>query len=147
MWHTSKEQLILFPLVPFFASCMSRMTEHIAIEDDNVISHFCKFCESDKSLIAKQCNGVAAEIATSHSRWSFPFLKFETIRCLQLLLVILRITFEHIWHELMDVHVWAIIWLWWARTCRICSTAVSFALKSEVDNVEDVGAQKTQDRK
>ena len=28
-----------------------------------------------------------------------------------------------------------------------CSTAVSFALKSEVDNVEDVGAQKVQDRK
>ena len=28
-----------------------------------------------------------------------------------------------------------------------CSTAVSFALKSELDNVEDVGAQKVQDRK
>ena len=146
------------------------------------------------------------------------FLDICMIRCMQLLLVILRITFEHIWHELMDVHhVWAIIWLWWARTCRslgvrggegggvggcspppprffsnshipakksgnirakpldfrasngqniratdlsppkrnwsrtpvcrTCSTAVSFALKSEVDNVEDVGAQKVQDRK
>ena len=37
--------------------------------------------------------------------------------------------------------------IWWARTCRTCSTAVSFALKSEVDNVGDVGAQKAQDRK
>ena len=55
---------------------MSRMTEHIAIEDDNVFPTFW-FCESDKSLIAKQCNGVAAEIATSHARWSFPFWKFE----------------------------------------------------------------------
>ena len=28
---------------------------------------FWKFSESDKSLIAKQCNGVAAEIAKSHA--------------------------------------------------------------------------------
>ena len=34
-----------------------------------------------------------------------------------------------------------------AMESRTCSTAVSFALKSEVDNVEDVGAQKVQDRK
>ena len=55
---------------------------------------------------------------------------------------------EDIGHELMDVHhVWAIIWLWRARTCTTCSTAVSFALKSKVDNVEDVRAQKVQDRK
>ena len=40
-------------------------------------SAFCKFCESDKSLIAKQCNVMAAEIVTSHARWSFPFWKFE----------------------------------------------------------------------
>ena len=57
-------------------------------------------------------------------------LEIWTIRCLQLLLVILRITFGHTWHELMDVHhVWAIIWLWWARTCRTCSTAVSSSLR------------------
>ena len=40
MWPISKEQRILIPLVYHFASCMSRMTEHIAIEDNNVISHF-----------------------------------------------------------------------------------------------------------
>ena len=34
----SKEQLILFPLV--HTSGMSRITEYIAIEDDNVMTHF-----------------------------------------------------------------------------------------------------------
>ena len=38
------------------------MTEYIAIEDDNVMTHFL-----DKSAIAKQCNGVAAEIVSSHA--------------------------------------------------------------------------------
>ena len=41
MWPISKEQLILFPLVPFLHHVyMSLMTEYIAIEDDNDISHF-----------------------------------------------------------------------------------------------------------
>ena len=40
-------------------------------------------------------------------------------------------SFGCIWHELMDV--WASIWLWWGRTFRICSIAVRFASKSEVD--------------
>ena len=43
----------------------------IAIEGDNVIFHFLTNY-FDKSVIAKQCNGVAAEIVTSHARWSFP---------------------------------------------------------------------------
>ena len=148
MWHTSKEQFILFPLVPFLHHECHAWPSTLPLKMTVSYPTFCKFSESDKSLIAKQCNGVAAEIATPHARWPFSFLAFWTIMCLQLLLVILRITFEHIWHELMDVyHVWAIIWLWRARTCMTCSTAVSFALKSEVDNVEDVGAQKVQDRK
>ena len=67
------------------------MTEYIAIEDDNVMTHFCKFGQLDKSVIAKQCNGVAAEIVSSHARWSFPFWKIVITRCLQLLLVLLRI--------------------------------------------------------
>ena len=41
------------------------------------LSTYCKFCESDKRLIAKQCNDVAAVIVTSHARWSFTFWKFE----------------------------------------------------------------------
>ena len=47
---------------------MSRMTEYIAIEDDNVMTTFCKFGQLDKSVIAKQCNGGAAEIVSSHAR-------------------------------------------------------------------------------
>ena len=39
MWHISKGASS-FPLVPFLASGMSRMTEYIAIEDDNVMTHF-----------------------------------------------------------------------------------------------------------
>ena len=40
IWPICKEQLIIFPLVyTLLASCMSRMTDYIAIEDDNVISH------------------------------------------------------------------------------------------------------------
>ena len=31
----------------------------------------------------------------------------------------------------LEDHVWSIIWLWWDRTCRICSIVVTFALKSE----------------
>ena len=41
MWPISKEQLIFFPLIyTLLTSCLSRMTEYIAIEDDFVISHF-----------------------------------------------------------------------------------------------------------
>ena len=36
---------------------------------------FCKFWQLDKSAIDKQCNGVAAEMFSSHARWSFPFWK------------------------------------------------------------------------
>ena len=36
MWHISEEQLILFLLV----FLLSRMAEYIAIEDDNVMTHF-----------------------------------------------------------------------------------------------------------
>ena len=47
---------------------MSRMTEYIAIEDDNVsFQFFFKFCELDKSVVAKQCICIAAEIVTSHA--------------------------------------------------------------------------------
>ena len=59
-------------------------------------STVCKFCDLDKLVIDKQCNGVAAEIVTSHARWSFSFLKIWTTRCLQLLLVILRIIWAYL---------------------------------------------------
>ena len=38
MWHIRTTQPLSIGIL--FASCMSRMTEYIAIEDDNVISHF-----------------------------------------------------------------------------------------------------------
>ena len=45
------------------------MTEYIAIEDDNVITHlFASFDNWIKAPIDKQCNGVAAEIVSSHAR-------------------------------------------------------------------------------
>ena len=41
-------------------------------------------------------------------------------------------SFGRIWHELIDV--WAIIWLWWDRTCRICGHRCELiAVKSVVD--------------
>ena len=42
VWHISKEQLILFPLVHFLHQVCHSMTEYIAIEDDNVMTHFCE---------------------------------------------------------------------------------------------------------
>ena len=77
MWHTSKEQLIFFPLVPFLHHVCHAWPSTLPLKMTMSCPTFCKFCESDKSLIAKQCNGVAAEIATSHARWSFPFWIFE----------------------------------------------------------------------
>ena len=38
---------------------------------------FASVCKLDKSVIATQCNGVAAEIVGYHAMWSFPFWKFE----------------------------------------------------------------------
>ena len=90
------------------------------------------------SLPNMHCNGEAAEIATSHScQVIISFLEIWTTRCLQLLLVILR-SEDYIWSYLTWIN-WCssclgnYLAIWWARTCRTCSTAVSFALKSEVD--------------
>ena len=79
---------------------------------------------------AKQCNCIAAEIVTSHASWSFLFWKFEQQGACNFSFWSGGL-FAHIWHDLLDV--WVIIWLWWDRTCRTCSIAVSFVLKSEVD--------------
>ena len=81
---------------------MSRMTKYIAIEDDNVNFHFCKFCELDKRVIAKQCNCIAAEIVTSHASWSFLFWKFEQQGACNFSLWSGG-SFAHIWHGLLDV--------------------------------------------
>ena len=43
IWLIDKEQLILFPLVPFFPH-MSCITEHIVVEDDSVKFHFLQVC-------------------------------------------------------------------------------------------------------
>ena len=111
MWHISKKQLIFFPLVPFLHhSCHAWPS--IAVEDDLSVSTFYKFCQLDKSVIAKQCNCIAAEIVTSHASWSFLFWKFEQ-QCACNFSLWYGGSFAHIWHDLLDV--WVIIWLWWDK--------------------------------
>ena len=62
MWHIGEEQLVPLSIGTFLASGMSRMTEYIAIEDDNVMTPLFLqvLTDLDKSPIDKQCNGVAA---------------------------------------------------------------------------------------
>ena len=91
VWHISKEQLILFPLVHFVHQVCHAWPSTLPLKMTMSWPTFCKFGQLDKSVIAKQCNGVAAEIVSSHARWSFPFWKIVITRCLQLLLVLLRI--------------------------------------------------------
>ena len=73
MWHISKDQLILFPLVHFLHQVCHAWPSTLPLKMTMSWPTFCKFWQLDKSVIAKQCNGVAAEIVSSHARWSFPF--------------------------------------------------------------------------
>ena len=77
MWHINKEQLILFPLVPFLHQVCHAWPSTLPLKVTMSFSTFCRFYEFDKIVIAKQCNGVDSEIVTFHARWSFPFWKFE----------------------------------------------------------------------
>ena len=88
MWHISKEQLILFPLVPFLYHVCHAWPSILPLKMPMSLSTFCKFCELDKRVIAKQCNGVAAENVTSHEIWTTGYF--------QLLLVILRIIWSYL---------------------------------------------------
>ena len=128
--YTSKEQLIIFPLVPFLHHVCHAWPSTLPLKMTMSVSTFCKFCKLDESVIAKQCNCITAEIVTSHASWSFLFWKFEQHGACNFSLWS-RGSFAHIWHDLLDV--WVIICLWWDRTCRTCSITVSFVLKSEVD--------------
>ena len=124
MWHIHKEQLILFPLVPFLHHICHAWPSIWPLKMTMSVSTFCKFCELDKSVIAKQCNRIAAEIVTSHASWSFLFWKFEQEGACSFSLWSGG-SFAHIWNDLLDV--WVIIWLYGP------SLWVSFALKSVVD--------------
>ena len=126
---TQWRQLILFALVPFLHHVCHTWPNVLPLKMTMSVSTFCKFCTLDKSVIAIQCNCIAAEIVTSHASWSFLFWKFWQDACNFSLWS--GGSFAHIWHDLMDV--WVIIWLWWDRTCRTCSITVSFVLKSVVD--------------
>ena len=90
IWHISDELLILFPLVPFLHQVCHAWASTLPLKMTMSWPTFCKFRQVDKSAIAKQCNGVAAEIVSSHARWSFPFWKIWITRCLQLLLALSR---------------------------------------------------------
>ena len=70
MWHICKEQVILFPLVPFlYHVCHTLCPSTLPLKMTMSLSTYCKFCELDElRIIAKQCNGGAAEIVTSHDR-------------------------------------------------------------------------------
>ena len=54
MWHISKGQLILFPLVPFLHRVCHAWPITLPLKMTMSVSIFCKFCELDKSIIAKQ---------------------------------------------------------------------------------------------
>ena len=78
MWQINEEQLILFPLVPFLHQVCHAWPSTLPLKMTMSWPTLCKFWQLDKSAIAKQCNGVAAEIVSSHARWmrwSFPFWK------------------------------------------------------------------------
>ena len=95
MWHIGEEQLILFLLVPFLHQVCHAWPSTLPLKMTMSWPTFCKFWQLDKSPIDKQCNGVAAEIVSSHARWMrgdhFISGKFWIARYLQLLLVLLRI--------------------------------------------------------
>ena len=79
MWHIGEDQLILFILVPFLHQVCHAWPNTLPLKMTMAWPTFCKFWQLDKSPIDKQCNGVAAEIVSSHARWmrwSFPFWKF-----------------------------------------------------------------------
>ena len=126
MWHISKEQLILFSLVSFLYHVCHAWPSTLPLKMSMSLSTFCKFCELDKRVIDKQCNGVAAENVTSQHL--FPFWKFEQHGTCNFSLWCWG-SFGRIWQELIDV--WAVIWLWWDRTCKICGHRCQ--LKSVVD--------------
>ena len=96
MWHVREEQLILFPLVPFLHQVCHAWPSTLPLKMPMSRPTFCKFWQLDKSAIAKQCNGVAAEIVSSHARWSFPFWKIWKTRCLPLPLVLSRIFWAYL---------------------------------------------------
>ena len=105
MWHISKEQLIFFPLSSFLSHECHAWPSTLPVKMTMSFSIFCKFCELDKSIIAKQCNGVAAEIVTSYARWLFAFWNFEQGSCNFSLGS--WGSFGRIWDELRDV--WAMV--------------------------------------
>ena len=90
MWHISKEQLILFPLVPLLHHVCHAWPRYIAIKDDNVsFPLFASFCELDKS-------SIAAEIVNISCQLIIYFLEIWTTWWLQLFHVIWRIICAHL---------------------------------------------------
>ena len=127
MWNISTEQLIFFPLVSFLYHCVTH---------DRVHCHRRWKCHFP--LFASFANWINASLPNNAMVWLqrmshlmpgdlFPFWKFEQQYTCNYSSWSWG-SFGRIWHELMDI--WAIIWLWWEKTCSI---AVSFALKSVVD--------------
>ena len=114
MWHISKEQLILFPLVPFLHHVCHAWPSTLQLKVTMSFFTFCKFCEFDKSVIAKQCNGVAAEIVTSLGRWSFPFWKFEQEGACNFSLWSWG-SFGRIWDELKGKFPQTTMWIEWVE--------------------------------
>ena len=134
--YISKEQLILFPLVPFLYHVCHAWPSTLPLKMRMSLSTFCKFCDLDKCVIAKQCNGVAAENVTSHARRSLSFLEISGNN--RVLANTPRDLEDHL--VVFDMDVWAIIWLWWDRTCRICGHRCQLSSEISGGYVEDVGA-------
>ena len=109
IWHESKEQLIIFPLVPFLDQVCHAWLSKLPIKMTMSWPTFSKFWQCDKSFIAKQCNYVAAENVSSHAKWSFSFTKMEIIRSFKFFLCSL-VFYGPIWHKLVDI--WASFWSW-----------------------------------
>ena len=120
----------IFPVVPILHHECHAWPSTLPLKMTMSCLTFCKFCKLDKSVIAKK-NAMVWLLRLCHL---MPFDHFLSgnlnVRVLATSFVIWG-SFMYFWHELMDV--WAIIWPWWGRTFRTCSTAVRFALKSEVD--------------
>ena len=125
MWHIlSKEQLILFSLVPFLYHVCHALPSTLQLKMTMSLSTFCKFLPNNAMVwLQRMSHLMRGDL--------FPFWKF-VLNC-NFSSWSWWSSFGRIWHELMDV--WAIIWLWWDKTSHAgyADIAVSLAVKSVVD--------------
>ena len=147
VWHTSKEQLIFFPLVPFLHHECHAWPSTLPLKMTMSVPTFCKFCELDKSLIA--INAMVWLQRLSHLMPGDHFLSGNLNDK-----VLATSPYDP------EDHIRA--YLTWINWCSSCLRNYLAVVSQDMQNmlhrcqlcveirggyVEDVGAQKVQDRK